>query len=86
MEGAPIAPVRGKAAVAEHGRHERGKEIGDRDNVEARLIGPEGKRIARERGGHDGKGIRGITPEAHRIGEQRDQLLELDDRARPTVR
>src|SRR5690606_40132678 len=53
-----------------------GEEVGDLDDAEALLPRREGKRVAGKRWRDNGEVL----------GEERDQLVELEDRARPAVR
>src|SRR5690606_13857259 len=75
-EGAPVAALRAEAPVAEDVGHQLGEEVGDLDDAEALLSRREGKRVAGKRWRDDGEVL----------GEKRDQLVELEDRARPAVR
>ena len=74
-ERAPVAALHAEAVVAEH-RHQLGVERGDLLDGEALLPRPERERVARQRGRDHGEVL----------GEQRDDLVELEHRARPSVR
>src|SRR6267142_4189881 len=75
-ETAPIAALRSEALVTEDLGHQLRERIGDVFDAEALLPGLEGERVAGKRRRDDGEVL----------GKQRDQLEELDDRARPAVR
>ena len=75
-EPAPVAALDAEAAVAQHFRHQFRIEVGDVADTEAFLAGLEGKRVAGERRRHHGEVL----------GEQRNELVELEHRARPAVR
>ena len=62
------------------------EDFRNRLDPEARLPGLERQRVPGERGRDDGKRVARIAAVARRIGQHRDQLQELDDRARPAVR
>jgi hypothetical protein len=83
--GAPIAALRGETSVAERLVHQLGEAVGDLLNAEARLPRFERQAVAGERRRHDGEGVRGIAAKPRRVGEARDQLHELEDRAGPAV-
>src|ERR687888_1947848 len=74
-ERAPVAALHAEALVAER-RHELGEAVGDFLGAEARLARREGKRIAGQRRRDHGE----------MLSEQRYELEEFDDRARPAMR
>ena len=84
-DGAPVAALHGEALVAERLGHQFGETIRHLLDAEALLPGPERKAIARQRRRDDGEGIRRIAAEARRIGEARNEVDELEHRARPAV-
>ena len=75
-ERAPVAALRAEALVAEHVGHQLGERLRDLHHAEARLARLEGQRVARQRRRHD----------RELLGQQRDQLVELEHGARPAVR
>jgi hypothetical protein len=85
-EPAPVAALGREAAMAEHVGHQGGEGIRDLGDAEARLAGPEGEAVAGQRRRDHREGVRGIAPEAGRVGEHRQDLVELPDRAGPAVR
>ena len=85
-EPAPVAALRGKAAITQDVGHERGEAMRDLLDAEALLPGREGKPVARERGRDHGEGVSGIAAETRGIGEARDDVEELEHRAGPAMR
>src|SRR2546425_986579 len=85
-EGAPVAALGGEAAIAQDVGHQSREDVGDLLHAEAQLIRAEGESVARQRRRDDGERVRRVAAEARRVGQHRDQPLELHDRARPTVR
>src|SRR5712691_11514822 len=75
-ETAPIAALRAEALVTEDLGHQLRERIGDVFDAEALLPGLEGERVAGKRRRHHGEVL----------GEERDDRVEFDDRARPAVR
>ncbi|MCZ7566403.1 MAG: hypothetical protein M5U08_23525 [Burkholderiales bacterium] len=84
-ERAPVAALRREALVAENLRHQLGQNPGDLLHAEARLPGPERERVAGQRRRDHRERVGRIGTEPRRIGEHRDQLEELHDRAGPAV-
>ena len=74
-ERAPVAALHAEAVVAEH-RHQLGVERDDLLDGEALLPRTERERVARQRRRDHGEVL----------GEQRDDLVKLEHRARPAVR
>ena len=79
-------PCAREALVAEHVGHQLGEDIGDLLDAEALLPRRERQPVARQRRRDHGEGIGRIAAEARRVGQPRDQLEELEHRARPAVR
>ena len=84
-EGAPVAALRAEAPVAQHVRHQRREAIGDRLDAEAWLAGAEGQAVAGQGGRHHGEGIGRVAAEAGGVGEPRNDIEELEDRAGPAM-
>jgi hypothetical protein len=84
-ERAPVAALRGVTVVAQ-AEHERVEHRSDVRQRAAALIGREGKRVARQRRCHDRERVGRIAAVRGGIGEQRDQLHELEHGAGPAVR
>jgi hypothetical protein len=78
--------LRSEALVAQHIGHEAREDIGNPFYTEALLSRSEGKAVAWQRGRYDSESIGRISAEARRVGEQGDDLVELEHRARPAVR
>ena len=84
-EGAPIAALRPEAPVAELFDHQLGQAVGDRLDRKTGLARGEGEAEARQRRCDHGEGIARIAAVARRVGQARDEVEELEHRARPAV-
>ena len=82
---APITPLRTKAFIAERA-HQFGGDIGHLPNAKARLTGAERQAVTWQRGRNHGEGVRRIAAKGRRIGQARDDVEKLKDRARPAVK
>ena len=78
-------PCTANRGIAQGAVHQLGHAVGDFLDAKARLPGFEGQAIAGKRRRHDGERVRGIAAETRRVRQARDQLEELEDRARPAV-
>jgi len=82
--GAPVAPLRPKPPVAE-AAHQFGPEVGDAKRMHPSLGRAVGEAIARQRGHDDIERVARVAAVARRVGEQRQDLEHLDERAGPAV-
>jgi hypothetical protein len=82
---APIAALRAVARVAQPG-HELDECVRDATGVPSALVGRTRERVARDRRAHDVERVLWVAAVRARIGEWADDVEELDNRSRPTVR
>ena len=83
--GSPIAALRDVTVVAE-ARHEFGESCGDLVDAPAGDGRLAGEPVPGQRGRNDVERIRCIATVIRWVGEWFDHLVELDNRARPSVR
>jgi hypothetical protein len=71
--------------MAEHLRHEIGEAVGDPLDAEALLPGRERESVARQGWRDDGERIGRVAAEPCRVGQARNDVEELEDRAGPAM-
>ena len=83
--GAPVAALHGEAPDAEHVVHQVRDAVGDLVRAEALLPRLERQPVAGEGGRDHGEAVRRVAAEAGRVGQARDDVDELEHRARPAM-
>ena len=82
---APVSSLHRVAPVAEDVVHEAVHELADRSRVHPRLARRLRERVAGKRGGDDVERISGLAAVALRASQHLDDLVELEERARPAM-
>ena len=82
---ADVAAMRAEPLVAEAVRHQAGPHVGD-GRLQERLGKRVGEAVARHRRDHDVERVLGAPSVAGGIGQERQQVEVLDERAREAVR
>ena len=83
--GSPIATLRAETRKAEHLLHQGGDTIRHFRDAKPLLAGLKREPVSRQGGRHHREGIARIATESCRIGQTRDDIEKLENRARPAV-
>ena len=86
MKAPQSPPCAREARVAEHVGHERGEGVGDLGRRRSAAGPAEREAVAGQRRRDHRERVGRVAAEARRVGQQREDLVELPDRARPAVR
>ncbi len=83
--GAPVTALGAEPVVAQHLPHQLEEQVGDLHHTEPALSRSEREHVAGKRRCDHGERIGGVLAERLGVGEHRYQLVELVDRAGPSV-